>query len=282
MKARRTRQKWTSAPEQRILVTLRLSACRLSGLVLLLLVGAMPLCAQPQVPPPSGKWVTDTAGMLTQPEQEMLSVKLRGFADSTSNQIIVVLVPDLGGADPADYALEIGRTWQVGQADFNNGVVVLVSRDDRKVQIATGYGLEGAIPDVTAGRIIRNIITPNFREGRYFNGLNEATDALMLAAQGEYSAEDVPGGTDAQGVDMASLLILFIIVFFVFRALRHRGGGPGGGRRYRSSFGGPPVIIWGGGGFGGGGGGFGGGGFGGGGFGGGGGGFGGGGAGGGW
>lgn len=254
----------------------------LLGFLLAAVSVASPLHAQRlSVPAPSGQWVTDLAGMLSPSEKSMLNDKLRAYEDSTSTQIVVVTVPELGGADPAEYALEIGRQWKVGQGDFNNGVVLLVSRDDRKVQIATGYGLEGAIPDVLAGRIIRNIVVPAFRSGSYFNGISQATDALMLAAQGEYTAENMPRGEGEQGIDMATLFVLLIILFFVIRAFRHRGGGgPGSGRRYRSSHGGPPVIIWGGGGWGGGG--FGGGGFGGGGFSGGGGGFGGGGAGGSW
>ncbi len=255
--------------------------------LLVLAIAALPAlhAQQMAVPAPSGQWVTDGAGLLTPSERDLLNSKLRAYQDSTSTQIVVVTVPDLGGADPAQYALEIGRQWGVGQEGFNNGAVLLVSRDDRKVQIATGYGLEGAIPDILAGRIIRNLVVPEFREGRFFNGINQATDAMMLAAQGEYDAEDVPQGGGEQGIDAATLFVLLIILFFIVRAFRHRGGGGGGGRRYRSSGGGPPVIIWGGGsGWGGGGfgGGFGGGGFGGGGFSGGGGSFGGGGAGGSW
>ena len=228
--------------------------------------------------------------MLAPDEERLLEAKLRAYNDTTSTQIVIVTLPDLGGADVAQYATELGQEWGVGQGGKDNGVVVLVSEGEREVFIATGYGLEGAIPDAVASRIYRNVIVPNFRQGRIYAGLNDASSALIAAARGEYEA-DAPrrGDRGDGGIDAASLFILLIILFFVFNAIRRggKGGGKGKGkssrRRYRSRHGVPPVIIWGGGGGGSGGGGFGGFGGGGGGFGGfGGGGFGGGGAGGGW
>ncbi len=239
--------------------------------------------------PPSGQWVTDAGDLLSPSEERLLTRKLAGYADTTSTQIVVVTVPSLDGVPASDYAVELGRKWGVGQKGKDNGVVILVSRDDRKVFIATGFGLEGAIPDAVASRIVRNILIPNFRQGRYYDGLSAAVDALMRAARGEYTAERTPRGSRDGGPNVTLIFILVIILFFVISAMRDKGGkgGKGGRRRTYRRHGGPPIIIWGGG-FGGrhgggfGGGGFGGGGFGGGGFGGGGGSFGGGGAGGGW
>lgn len=223
--------------------------------------------------PPSGRWVTDRADMLSPSEEQMLEQKLAGYADTTSTQIVIVTLPDLGDADPMLYAVELGRAWQVGQAEHDNGVVILISRDDRQIAIATGYGMEGVITDATASQIRRQIMVPRFREGRFYEGLSGAVDALILAARGEYTAEKVPGsGRGDGGIDFATVFILMIIMFFILSS-RRGGGGGNGGRKYRRRTGLPPVIIWGGGdfgrggGFGGGGfGGFGGGGFGGGGF----------------
>ncbi len=216
--------------------------------------------------PSSGEWVTDRAGLLSAAERQTLAERLRAYAETTSTQIVVVTLPDLGGADIGLYATELGQRWGVGQQGKDNGVVVLVSRDDRKVFIATGFGLEGAIPDAVASRIIRNVITPNFRQGRYYAGLTGAVDALIEAARGEYTAESPPASYEHPGdggVDFATIFVLLIIAYFIVTSLgRGRGRGGGRGRRYQRR-GGPPVIIWGGGGFGGsGGGGFGGGGFG--------------------
>ena len=230
--------------------------------------------------PPSGQWVTDRADLLSTVERQTLTQTLRFYADTTSTQIIIVTLPDLAGEDIALYATELGQQWGVGQQDKDNGIVILVSRDDRAVFIATGYGLEGAIPDVIARRIVDEIVLPNFKQGRFYAGLAGAVEALIRAAAGEFTADTPTSSYRPQNNDddfFGLLFVIFIIVSFIVSALRSRGGGGGG--RYHRRRGGPPVIIWGGGGgFGSGG--FGGGGFGGGGFGGGG--FGGGGAGGSW
>ncbi len=228
---------------------------------------------------PSGKWVTDTGDMLSASEERWLSEKLNTYEDSTSTQIIIVTLPSLNGVPASEYAIELGRQWKVGQQGQNNGVVILASRDDRKIFIATGYGLEGAIPDVIANRIIQQIIVPNFRQGNFYNGFSGAIDALIDAARGEFDA--IPQSEDLP-LDPNTIMLLIFLAIFLFSVIS-RGGGKSGGKRHRrrSDF---PVILWGPS-FGGGGGGFGGGGFGGGGFGGfggGGGSFGGGGAGGGW
>lgn len=225
--------------------------------------------------------------MLSSSDERRLSQKLAAYQDTTSTQIVVVTLQNLNGVEAADYAIELGRQWGVGQQGQDNGIVILASRDDRKVFIATGYGLEGAIPDVIANRVVEDIIVPNFRAGRFYEGFSSATDALIAAARGEFTAS--PGGRNT-GIDPETLITLIWIALFLIVFFSSRGGGRSGGKRYRSRRRGDfPVILWGptfggrdhGGGFGGfGGGGFGGGGFGG--FGGGGGSFGGGGAGGGW
>lgn len=257
--------------------------------VLLLLVAGGPRASAQVVDvlPPSGQWVTDEAGMLTAAQRSALSRTLQDYADSTSTQIIVVTLPSLQGNDPGLYATELGQQWGVGQEGRDNGAVVLVSRDDRQLFIATGFGLEGAIPDAVASRIIRNEITPAFRRGDYYSGLNRGVGAMMAAAAGEYTAERSSSGSS--GSPLPSLAFMLFIFILIVRSAT-RGGSSGPGRRRRGR-GGADMFILGsmmgsgtrrssGGGFGGGG--FGGGGFGGGGFSGGGGGFGGGGAGGGW
>lgn len=271
----------------------------LIGLALLavhvLLVAAAPPARGQDVDviPPSDRLVTDRADMLAPEEERRLEQKLRAYADTTSTQIVVVILPTLDGVPPADYAVALGRTWGVGQQGQDNGVVILVARDDREMFIATGYGLEGSIPDAIASRIYRGILQPAFREGRYYGGLDSATDALIAAARGEFTASAPAADQGERGGGVALGFILLIIAFFVIRGLRGSGGGDGhggderGGGRRRSWRGGGIYPIFIGGGFGGGGssggGGFSGGGFGGGGFGGfGGGSFGGGGAGGGW
>lgn len=239
---------------------------RFTLIVFLLLFAGRADAQSINVIPPTGEWVVDTAGMFTEGERQSLSLRLSRYADTTSTQIVVATVPSLDGAAISDYAVELGRQWGVGQAQYDNGVVILVSRADREVFIATGYGVEGAIPDALAGRIVRNVIVPNFRQDRYYAGISEAVNVIMAAAAGEFDA--VPGRSQDQGtgLDLATIFVLLIIAFFVISALssERRGGGGGGGYRHRRRSSIPPVIIFGG--MGGRGGGFGGGGFGGGGF----------------
>jgi uncharacterized protein len=254
---------------------MRLSLC----LIVLLLAALAPadeVVAQDIPPRPalSEGLVIDRAGLLSRAERDALNQKLIAFDDTTSSQIVVVIVPSLGGADAQQFATEIGQQWGVGQGGKDNGVVFLVSTEDREVFIATGYGLEGAIPDAVAGRIIRRVVVPNFRRGQFYGGIAEATSALMAAAEGEYEAEP-DGGGEGDGVPLALIVIIAVIVIALMSGGRDKGRG--GGRRVRRGHGLPPVIVfpggWGGGhrgggggfgGFGGGGGfgGFGGGGFG--------------------
>ncbi|MEO0559049.1 MAG: TPM domain-containing protein [Bacteroidota bacterium] len=240
----------------------------------------------PRPNPP--RLVNDYTGTLAAAERDALERKLVAYDDSTSTQIAVVLVPTTDGVAPVDYATEILRAWGVGQAGLDNGVVLLVATEDRELFITTGFGAEGALTDARAGRIVRDILVPSFRQGQFFAGIDRATDAMMAALAGEFEAAPArsPGGDG--GLGSALLLVLFIFVILVLLSSRHKGGPspPGNSRSRGRSRRGPSVIVLpgfgssGGGGFGGG---FGGGGFGGGGFGGFGGGFGGGGgAGGGW
>ena len=231
----------------------------------LVLAAVAPSAAQtPDVLEPSGKWVTDTADLLTSQEERLLSARLAGFADTTSTQIVIVTVPALNGTAPVDYAVALGRKWGVGQSGRDNGVVILVSRDDREVFIATGFGVEGALPDAVVSRIVRRLVVPRFREGRFYDGLSDASDAVMLAVSGEFEAI-APEGSAIDARTVALIFIVLVILFIVISSARQGGsGGRPGGRRYRSRSG--PVIIWGSPGWGHRSGGFGGGGFGGGGF----------------
>lgn len=253
----------------------------------LLLAGLLPLGAvyaqgTVDVIRSTGRLVTDQADLLTSSEERRLTAKLTAYEDTTSTQIVVVTIPSLEGVPAAEYALALGRSWGVGQAGQDNGVVILVARDDREVRIETGYGLEGAIPDAVAARIYRNVMVPYFREGRFYEGISGAADLLIAAAAGEFTAEEAaPRHSGRPPIDPSALMGLFILAWFIISSIRRRKGGNDGGKRYRRHGYGPHFIVWGGG-FGGSGGGLGGGGLGGG-FGGfGGGGFGGGGAGGGW
>ncbi|MEL6444537.1 MAG: TPM domain-containing protein [Bacteroidota bacterium] len=221
--------------------------------------------------PPVQDLVVDRAGLLSPSEAQALRQDLLAYERETSTQIVVVTLPDIGGADPGMYATELGQTWGVGRGDVDNGAVLLVVRDTRQVYIATGFGLEGAVPDALAGRIVRNVIVPAFRQGDFYAGIQRAVDAIQAAAAGEYEA--VPEAPEGEGVNVALIYLGILLAYFIISGLiSGTGGGSSGGRRRRSgpgivvlpgSFGGSSRGGFGGGGFGGGGfGGFGGGGFG--------------------
>ncbi|MCC3155826.1 TPM domain-containing protein [Hymenobacter sp. 15J16-1T3B] len=229
-----------------------------------LLLTALLATAQ-QVPPrPSPpRLVNDLADLLTPEQEQALEQKLVAYNDSTSSQFAVVTVPNLGGDEIANYAQRLFESWGIGQKEKNNGLLILVARDERKVNIHTGYGLEGAIPDALAKRIISNVMVPAFKAEQYYDGIDGAVDRLFALAAGEYKAEP-RAASDDYGDEGGSSWTFWVIIglLVLFLILRSRGGGGGRGGRRSGGFGGgffPPIIL-GGGGFGGGG--FGGGGFG--------------------
>jgi len=214
------------------------------------------------------KLVNDLANVLTIEQVDALERKLVAYDDSTSNQVVVVTMQSLGDYAIDEVALGILRKWGVGTKEKDNGIVILAAIADRKMWIATGYGLEGAIPDITAQSIIDHDILPNFRGGNYYRGFDDATTSIIKAAAGEYKAPEgySQRGRGGSGISMGKIVVAIIILFFILNMFG--GGGRGGGfmsRRGYRGFGGPVIFP---GGFGGGGwgssggGGFGGGGFG--------------------
>jgi len=222
----------------------------------------------PPVPDPP-RLVNDlTRSTLTGQEVAALERKLLGYEDTTSTQIAVIITNTTSPYEIADYAQRTGQSWGVGSGR-DNGILIVVSIQDRLAHIATGYGMEGAIPDAAAYTIITNQMRPNFRQGDYYAGIDQAVDVIIGLASGEFTAEDIAGGGEGTPI---GIIIFFLIVFVIFpiwvshknRGYRDYGSrdipwwiflaGGGGGRRG----GGWGDFSGGSGGFGGGGGGFGG------------------------
>jgi uncharacterized protein len=193
--------------------------------------------------------------MLSSTEEQQLARKLTAFTDTTSTAVVVVTVRSLEGAPIADYAVALGREWGVGQEGTDNGVVLLVSRGDRQMFIATGYGVEGALPDAIANRIVERVITPYFREGQFYAGIDRGTDAIIQATKGEYEATAASSrsASSDDGLPTALIFTLLVLAYFVITSVRGGGGRGKKGRRSRRH-GDFPIIFWGGGGHGGGGG----------------------------
>ena len=203
---------------------------------------------------PSGKpsLVNDFAGMLSRGEADQIERKLVQFDDSSSIQIAVVIIPQLGEYEIADFNVQLLRAWGVGNKKTNNGAVLLISKEDHRINIATGYGLEGALPDITCKHIIDQVIVPNFKNNLYFKGIDEGTDAIIKATKGEYKA---PEGYGKGSSNLKGIIFFIVFIIIIILSIISRGGG-GGSYMSRGGFG---PLFWasflGGGGFGGGGGG---------------------------
>ncbi len=249
---------------------------KISLLIALLASFSILVVAQKIPPRPSPPTlVNDFAQVLSGEQKARLEQQLVAYDDSTSNQVAIVLIKTLDDYPIEEYALRLFREWGIGNKTTNNGVLILAAIDDHKVRIEVGYGLEGAIPDITASHIIREDIAPNFRAGKYYEGLAAAANSIIKAAAGEYKAPEGYSNRRKKGVAKGIGGTIVIIVLVIIIANRNRGGGGGGfmsRRGYHDGWLGPFILGnmlgragrgggWGGGGWSGGGG-FGGGGFG--------------------
>lgn len=220
-----------------------------------LLVGAQGIEKYIPAAPNPPKLVNDFIGKLTPEQQQTLERKLVAYDDSTSNQIAIVTIADIGDYDISDFAVALGRKWGIGGKEFNNGILIVVLEDKergkRKVWIATGYGLEGAIPDITAKQIIENDIVPNFKAQDIYRGLDEGTSDLMRAAAGEYKAPagySNRGRKKGGGIPLGTIIMVVVILIIVSNINKRGGGGMMSRRGYRRWDNTPPIWFPGGGG----------------------------------
>jgi uncharacterized protein len=237
------------------------------------LVAALFLCLAPlafalDFPPLTGR-VVDQAGVINAQTRSSLETKLKDLEDKSSIQLVVATVKSLQGSDIETYANELFRFWKLGQAQKNNGVLLLVAPNEHKVRIEVGYGLEGTLTDALSSVIIASAIIPRFKTNDYSGGIERGVDGIISVLSGD-SADWQPkvdvrsdNPSPAYEVLFPSLFLVLVLFFVIYLILNADNPGPGGpaGTRRRGS--GPPVFIpWGGGGsgWGGGGGGWGGGG----------------------
>ena len=190
-----------------------------------------------------------------------LDYRLKTLDDSTTNQLVFLMIPTLNDYPLDEYANETASKNKIGTKKNDNGVLLVVVKNDKKVRIEVGYGLEGALTDALSSSIIRNVMIPYFKEGDYYDGITAGIDDIILATKGEYKADKHANSRDSNHGIFSIIFILFVILSFFLRG-RRRGGGffyyGGGGGFSSGGFGG--GGFGGGGGFSGGGGGFGGGG----------------------
>lgn len=183
---------------------------------------------------PDGR-VTDKTGTLARGEIAALDQKLAAFERETTNQIAVLLIPSLAGDNLEDYSIRLAEKWKIGQKGKNNGIILLVVKNDRKLRIEVGYGLEGALPDALAGSIIRNEIAPPFKEGQFYRGIDAGVTAIMAATKGEYKAPKKRGDR-SQDIPWLALLpfVFFLAIFAINLMGRKHHYHSGGSRGWRS------------------------------------------------
>ncbi|MBS1511221.1 MAG: TPM domain-containing protein [Bacteroidetes bacterium] len=182
--------------------------------------------------PASAQLVNDFTGTLTADQLQTLEKRLDKFDDSTSTQIAVVIIPTLNDYEIADYGVQLYRAWGIGSKKNNNGALLLIAKNEHRLNITTGYGLEGALPDVTCKEIIDDIIVPQFKGEDYYNGINQGVTAMMQASRGEYTApEGYHKGTNWSAKSIIALIIIIIIIIAI-----SSGGGRGGSFMSRRGF----------------------------------------------
>jgi uncharacterized protein len=197
-------------------------------LLLLLFTASFPSSAQDDCyPPKPDRLVVDMVGILSTEEQNALESKLRQLNQATSNQVVIVVLDKLCAGDAAMTAYEIGERWKVGQKEFDNGIVILVKptggAGERRSFIATGYGLEGIIPDATAKLIVDQEMIPAFKQGNYYAGLNNAVQIISELASKEYNAADYQKQSSPSPLIAIFPMILIFGVWFLLFYKRTRG-----------------------------------------------------------
>lgn len=162
--------------------------------------------------------VNDFAQILSTDEKRILEQKLFNYERATSTEIAVVTIPSLDGNEISDYSTRLFEKWKIGKKEKDNGILITIAKEDRKIFIVTGYGMESIIPDIIAKRIIDQILTPFFKKGQFYKGLDEATEVITGLADGKFTADKVTYFQDNKINPLVLLLIICLILFLVIRA----------------------------------------------------------------
>lgn len=228
------------------------------SILVILLFGISFSCLSRDLPkrPEPAVLVNDFAGILSAQEKALLEKKLVAFDDSTSSQLCIVILKTLDGEPASSYAPELFNFWKIGHEGRNNGILILVSMDSHEAFINTGYGMEEFVPDIMAGRIVKEDLLPYFKKELYYEGLDKASTDLMQMLKGTFKG--FKKKNPKQKIPPMAILVLIIIAVILIS--KSKGGGGGG--HYMRTFGGAGLGGFGGGFGSGSGGGFGGGGFG--------------------
>ncbi|MBL8158835.1 TPM domain-containing protein [Candidatus Saccharibacteria bacterium] len=182
------------------------------GLQLAFAPGAAALAVPPK---PTDVPIVDQTGTLTPEQIKSLAATIAGERQHSGNQIGVLMVRSLEGEDAFDYSLKVARQWGIGSKQSNNGVLFFIAKDDRRMQIQVGYGLEGALTDARAGRIIRDRIRPEFREGRYYEGIQSGLTGITTAIHNEVDPNLKSDPVQEESGGGFPLELFFVALFFI-------------------------------------------------------------------
>ena len=200
----------------------RLLSIFFTGMILLSNVLTGQDIPEPMSPP---RLVNDFAGLLNDNQERLLERKLVDFNDSTSTQIMVILVKSLNGMTKEEFADRVGEKWGVGQKGKNNGIVMLVKprigNESGQARISVGYGLEGAVPDGLTKRIVKMEMIPHFKNGDYYSGIDQGVNTLMSLVKGEFTAEQYE---KQQSGSIAGIIIPIIIIVLILIFMRGNSG----------------------------------------------------------
>lgn len=178
-------------------------------LLCVMLFGISHASAALQAVPALQSSVTDLTQTLSAEQQSALAAKLDAFSREKGSQIAVLIVPTTAPEDIAQYSIRVAEAWQVGRDKQDDGVIMLIAKNDRKMRLEVGYGLEGAIPDLTAKRIISEVMAPYFKQGDFYGGLNAASDQIMRLIQGEQLPAPAPAKASKTGLFELLPIIMF-------------------------------------------------------------------------
>lgn len=198
------------------------AAPRLWAIALLLALTAVAAQAQPKFPALTGR-VVDQAQVLDPASERRLSQTLEAHERATTEQIVVVTVPDLQGYTIEEYGYQLGRHWGIGQAGRDNGALLIVAPNERRVRIEVGYGLEGRLTDAQSAIIIDQAITPAFQQGDYTGGIVNGVNAILRVLAGEPLPAQSEPRPEADGPRHDGFSPLFFILLFIILSMLRRG-----------------------------------------------------------
>jgi uncharacterized protein len=200
-----------------------------------LLAGGVAGAGAETLPPPPAAYFNDYASLVSAADAGRLDAKLRRFAEETSSQVVVAVFPSLPSASLEDFTVRVAESWRVGRKDWDNGAVFFVFVGDRKLRIETGYGLEGALPDQLAARILDEQVRPRFRAGDWAGGLEAGIEGILAATRGEYKAPPKPKPQLPIVPILTIVLIVLVLLSLAQASRRAHAGRTYGSRGWRGS-----------------------------------------------